>query len=341
MPEGLNLIGNAQGRLPLRMSVPKKLSRFIAAPKFDHELGLRESKARTRAADREMTRFDGQADLFLMMQGMLDPDPRRLGRRYVIWTDWTFALRLKYNQNNQKLRGLNESSAKFQFEAEVAQRAEHVFSFSEVCRNSFVKDYGVDPSKASVAAPPPRLTSKAKHAAFTDLQPTAVFVGNDFYRKGGDVLLEAWPQVRDTVPDAKLIICGPRRIGRIPEGVELRGRVGTAEVQDAYRESTLFVLPAREEPHAIVIDEAFAHGLPVIGTRGTGGTEGRVRDNENGLLVSPEDPDGLAQAMTRLLANPDRSWAMGDSARTEILATKNPRSVVEAMLPRLRQAAFG
>jgi glycosyltransferase involved in cell wall biosynthesis len=270
-----------------------------------------------------------------MLQQLFDPDPRRLGRRYVIWTDWTFALRIKHNKQDREILELNSSSELFRFEAQVAQRAAHVFAYNSVCRDSFIDDYGLDPAKVSVLAPPSRMISPEPHPPFTELKPTALFVGIDFHRKGGDILLKAWPAVRAAIPNARLIICGPNRIPHLPDGVEMRGPQSRAEIQQAFLEATVLVLPSREEPHAIVIGEALGHGLPVISTRGTGGAQTRLRDHENGLLVDSESPDQLAAATIELLSNPEASWAMGNSARNVILDTSTPHAVLERMLSAL------
>ena len=348
IPPGINLLGTAKGELPLSSKLKWKLRRNIwqfagsrrtPPVRANHELGVKESEQRSRSIDRALSELDSQDPLILMMQLMFDPDPRNIGRRYVIWTDWTFALRIKQNQHDRDVRKLDSTSELFQFESRVARRAAHVFAYNEVCRDSFVNDYGVNPSKATVLGTPSRMVSPEPHAQFSELQPTALFIGLDFHRKGGDTLLEAWPAVRAAIPEARLIICGPLRVPDLPDGVEMRGRQARAEVQQAFLESTLFVVPSREDPHPIVIGEAFGHGLPVISTRGTGGAEKRIKDHENGLLVDPESPDQLAAAMIELLSNPESSWAMGNSARDEILETSTPHAVLERMLPELRRAA--
>ena len=348
IPPGINLLGTARGELPLSSKLKWKVrrnvwqlagSRRTQPVSANHELRTKEALQRSRSVDRDLREFDSQNPLILMMQLMLDPDPTQIGRRYVIWTDWTFALRIKQNQQDDEVRKLDSTSELFQFEAHVARRAAHVFAYNSVCRDSLIHDYGVDPLKATVLGAPSRMISAEPHAPFTESQPTALFIGLDFRRKGGDTLLEAWPAVREAIPNARLIICGPLRVADLPDGVEMRGRQDRAEIQQAFLESNLFVLPSREEPHGLVIGEAFGHGLPVISTRGTGGAETQIRDRENGLLVDPEAPDQLAAAMIELLGNPEKSWVMGNSSREGIVQTSTPRAVLERMLPQLQRVA--
>jgi glycosyltransferase involved in cell wall biosynthesis len=63
-----------------------------------------------------------------------------------------------------------------------------------------------------------------------------------------------------------------------------------------------------------------AAGLPVVGTR-VGGIPELVRDGQDGLLVAPRDPAALAEAMLKLLLQPELAERMGRAARERIRTT--------------------
>ena len=61
-----------------------------------------------------------------------------------------------------------------------------------------------------------------------------------------------------------------------------------------------------------------AAGLPIVATR-VGGTSEAVQDGVNGLLVPPADPDSLANAICRLLADPALAVRLGNAARRSVI----------------------
>ena len=84
----------------------------------------------------------------------------------------------------------------------------------------------------------------------------------------------------------------------------------------------IFVMPARSEYHAgnveglpgIVYLEASASGLPVVAARSGGAAEAVIED-ETGLLVPPDDPPALAQALARLLNDAALRQRLGSAGR--------------------------
>ena len=97
----------------------------------------------------------------------------------------------------------------------------------------------------------------------------------------------------------------------------------------------LYVHPARMEGFGIAVLEAMAMRKPVIATR-TGGIPEIVQEGKTGILVSPGEPDKLAQAIVDLLQDSTRRVAMGRSARNRV----ETMFTVEAMMDKLT-AAYG
>ena len=79
-----------------------------------------------------------------------------------------------------------------------------------------------------------------------------------------------------------------------------------------------FVFPSRYEPLGLVLLEAMSSGLPVITVKSAGGAE--VIDAASGIILDdPNDVDGLAAAITSLIADPARTREMGHAARRNAL----------------------
>jgi phosphatidyl-myo-inositol dimannoside synthase len=150
--------------------------------------------------------------------------------------------------------------------------------------------------------------------------------------KGHDVVLRALPSVLAEIPNLTYIIVGggddrPRlqRLAAeldVSNRVVFAGEVGDSELAALYLRSEIFVLPARTvinscdpkgEGFGIVFLEAMAFGKPVIGPN-YGAPAELIRDRENGLLVDPQDPMAVKEALLELLTKPELGRAMGSAA---------------------------
>jgi glycosyltransferase involved in cell wall biosynthesis len=133
-----------------------------------------------------------------------------------------------------------------------------------------------------------------------------LFVGRDFYRKGGDIVVEALSILRrDFDPEVVLTIVGPRTWplpDDLPPGVRFLGRRSAAEVTELYASHDLFVMPSRFEPFGLVFAEAISHGLPCI-ARDAFAMPEIVVPGQNGSLVTSDDPAGLAAAIASALGD--------------------------------------
>lgn len=206
----------------------------------------------------------------------------------------------------------------FAREAAVYRGASALATFSANAARSLVGDYGVDPERVHVVG--------AGANVFPDTAPrrddgqTVTFVGYDFERKGGRVLLEAMALLRRRLSRARLLVAGAPRVERVPERVAFLGPVEAQELPALFAQSTVFALPTLQEPFGLAFLDAMACGLPCVGTRVEAVPE-IVRDGETGLLVPPGDPVALADALERLLADPARARAMGARGRARVFAS--------------------
>lgn len=168
-------------------------------------------------------------------------------------------------------------------------------------------------------------------------EPRIVYAGQLKRVKGLHHLLEALPRVRREVPGAHLEVAGDgpegdrlrdqaRDLG-LGDAVAFRGRLPGDELRDLYRASRCLAFPVVwHEPFGRVLLEAWAHGLPVVTTT-RGGPGEVVADGETGLLTRPRDPDALADALVRVLADDDLARDLREAGRAEVEAYR-PAEVV-------------
>jgi phosphatidylinositol alpha-mannosyltransferase len=167
------------------------------------------------------------------------------------------------------------------------------------------------------------------------LTPTILFVGRLDKRKGLDVLLRAFPRVRQDFPDARLTIVGKgptemesrllaQKLG-IADHVDFKGFATADGLPSYYAGADVYCSPALGgEAFGIVLLEAMSCATPVVASDITGYNE-VVQNEENGLLCRPNDPAALATALTRLLSQPDLRVKLGAAGHKKAEALSWPR----------------
>jgi glycosyltransferase involved in cell wall biosynthesis len=162
-----------------------------------------------------------------------------------------------------------------------------------------------------------------------------LYVGSDWRRKGGDVLLDAFRRVRSEHPEARLHIVGTEEPAS-EDGVEVLGFLRDRDrLADLYARASVFCLPSRFEPYGLVAVEAMAHELPCVVTPGA--LAEVVLDGETGIVVPPEDPVALAGALSRMLDDPPYARRLGVNGRSRVEEHLTWDAVVERMTPVLER----
>lgn len=139
-----------------------------------------------------------------------------------------------------------------------------------------------------------------------------LYVGRLAPTKGLTFLLESIAQMGNPNVTLKLVGHGAeeRKLQTLAEKlgisdlVEFTGPLAHgSEIQGAYHESDIFVLPSLGEGFPKVLYEAAAAGLPIISTN-VGGIPEKMVHEQNALLVEPADTQGLASAISRVINEP-------------------------------------
>lgn len=299
-------------------------------------------RLRSRQAAVHLRPLVGRADVVLQVGALFDARWNGLPLPSVIYTDYTARLSARSSFSGRSPLTSRQLARWLDLETRTYRRAAHVCTRSEYVRASLIADYGLPRERVTAIGGGvnfPQLPTIEPRPA--DRPPTALFIGKELHRKGGDLLLRAFAAARSRVPDARLVVVtGDKVRGDLPLGgvTLVRGEWNRAKIVELLRAAHLFVLPSRLETWGDVLLEAMAHGLPCIGVRGEA-MEEIIDSGETGLLVPPEDPDALAAALTELLRDPRRCRQWGRAARRRVEAEFTWERVVERMAPILEEAS--
>jgi phosphatidylinositol alpha-1,6-mannosyltransferase len=167
-------------------------------------------------------------------------------------------------------------------------------------------------------------------------RPTVVCLSRLVPRKGQDMLIRALPSIRQRVDGAALVIAGggpyldtlrglAEQFG-VTDHVTFTGGVPSADLPAYHAMADVFAMPCRTrgagldvEGLGIVFLEASASGVPVI-AGSSGGAPETVRHNKTGMVVDGRSTRQIVDAVSELLADPDRAAAMGAAGREWITA---------------------
>ncbi len=261
----------------------------------------------------------------------------------VVFHDMTFFLYPQYHLFTKRhfFRGMIRVSAR---------RADRLVTISESTRQDAIRLVGVPPRKI-IAAPvgvtgnfrpveDASLRERARHKY--GLPPRFVlFVGLMEPRKNLDTLLRAFPRVTQTCPDVRLVIAGRKGWGyqqtlRRLEDLGLEGRVhftGYVAQEDLpalYSLAEIFVYPSWYEGAGMPVLEAMACGAPVVTSNVSSMPEFA---GGAGVLVPPGSPEAIAEALIRLLKDPEERRhrsAAGLRRAAEFTWSRTARLVLQA-----------
>ena len=183
------------------------------------------------------------------------------------------------------------------------------------------------------------IDERYQRATTSGYRPRLLFMGGDFYRKGGDILLSAW-EAGDFGRRAALDVVTAYPLDRLPAGVTLHTGVTaySPEWRAFWQKADLFVLPTRDEAFGLVFQEAAAAGLPSVGTRINAIPE-LIEDGRSGLLVPPDNVEALRDALQGLLASAERRRDFGRRAREHAARTADPSQYRAALVAALHRVA--
>lgn len=185
------------------------------------------------------------------------------------------------------------------------QDAKRIHVWSEYSKRLHLEEGYAPPAKLEVL--PPGLVPRSRDSIRHGSKPVRfLFVGRDFERKNGPLVLEAFRRVRTNNSETELVIVGQPRDGcdLSEDGVVHYQFIPRNKLLDDIMPSAdVLVLPSRAEGFGLVLLEAMANGLAVIGVNDFAMPE-IVESGRNGFLIAPGSLNELANCMHLYASNP-------------------------------------
>lgn len=307
-----------EGRLlNLGMKVLAKINALVSPSKKDrYWKNERAFITLSQRTERQIRQLEYVPDLVFHFYCTYSPFWDKFDIPYVMYLDYTMALAKRTWQawapfNNQK-----EFDSWVDCERKVYERAHHLFAMGNFVKSSLVEDYGIKPENITVVGYSGNFEQPYEgEKTFGSKQ--ILLNGSDWERKGGDLVLAAFKQVKKAIPEATLVILGKKLLIQ-EDGVINPGPISDfSEMRNLFLKTDLVVATARCDPFPRFVMEAMNYGVPCIVSAIDGMPE-IIDDKVNGIVIEQLTPDVLAHQITNLLSDIPVLTSMSQNARDKV-----------------------
>lgn len=229
------------------------------------------------------------------------------------------------------------------------QRASAIFAVSEFSRQTFVNHcadcarvYAVLNATDTERFDPntvPRGNFRRRWEVSAN-RPVIGIVARVMQWKGHLELIDALHRTVQKIPDVLLAIIGEEDLlaarGQASFAEQVRNRIQElglernvlwtgwyAPIEEAIQDIDVLAMPSWEEPFGLAVTEAMAMETPVVANH-SGAFPEILTDGEEGILVPPKEPEPFADALVRLLSDPELRRTMGKKGRERVIAHFSP-----------------
>ena len=242
--------------------------------------------------------------------------------------------------NHHANPGSPAEKLKFALNRRAFRVARQLITSSLWAKASLVDDYGIAAEKVAVIDPGVDLdlwSGVGEGRVHRTEKPRILFVGGDFARKGGPLLLDVFRRHFRDAAELHLVTASPLP----PEpNVFVYNNLGSnAEgLRRLFHEADLFALPTLADVSSLASREAMAARLPVIVTA-VGAIPELIDDGATGFLIPEGDGEALRHRIETLLGDPGLRRSMGERGREVAVARFDSRRNMREILDHLKRVA--
>jgi len=304
----------------------------------------------TRSRLRQMEETGGRFDAAFFNSMVALPLLGAFARRTpaVLWLDATPRLLAEHGEwwhrgrEKGELPGRERRWKRF-LASRAYARADRILTSTEMVRSSLLADYGVGEEKIRTVplGIDTRFWRRASRPAPRVRSPRVrvLFVGGEFARKGGDVLIDVARREEFRECEFHIVTrtpppCVPGNV-RVHTGI----RSNSTELLALYESADVFVLPTRADlaPTNVIL-EAMAMELPVIATP-VGAIDRVVLEGKTGFIVPVDNGEALACRLRSLVSSPRLRSELGRNGRKSVMAAHDIRRSSETIVNVMKEAA--
>jgi len=209
---------------------------------------------------------------------------------------------------------VNYSRQWLHMEREGYHRADLIFVNSEFSGRSLVEQYGLPRHRVLNVGSGVNIEVELPLRNQEFRNKRILFVGIDWERKGGPLLVRAFQRIRQKHPDAHLTIIGCRPVLSVAN-CDVLGKVPLEQMPEYFQQASIFCFPSEVEPLGIALYEAALYGLGICSTRYEAAEE-FLQHEDSVLFNELGDEETLYQNLLRLIENPELCRAYGAKAQS-------------------------
>ena len=273
----------------LENTVDLKVYRFAPNPnrKFKHKGNIKDRFFSSYNLWKEIlnAQNEGRKILFQGISPALFAYPAVThGSSYII-TDWTRKL-----DEGLPYKHLPSSSWLTLIHKIVMNKQKYIFGVTDAVVDEIIRDYGVPKHKIKKTKFPfsSHLDLFIPSPTRKDEEVRLLFVGGDFHRKGGDILLNWFLQQDNS--NLKLTMVTKNKVEQHPK-LTIKNNIdfGQSEHIELFKNHDIFVLPTRRDAYPVVLGEAACTGLAVLTTKNALGAPEIVNNGVNGYISDSQE----------------------------------------------------
>lgn len=291
--EQIIVFGPLDGGNALKMGkIRNRLSHRILKKRYDYSHSVSLSKKYAAQVMEKINRY--QPDLLIAPSGSSIIAHLPASIPVILLSDTTLANMVDYYPAYSNL-SLSSKNQSLETETLAIQKSAFAVFPSEWARSSAIKDHGGQAEKMKLIPFGPNFSNgPTREMALAEKKNDVLkllFLGVDWHRKGGDLVMESFRllQKKNIPVQLTIVGCNPpfseEKTIRIIPFINKNDAAGEQQIIQLLLESHVLFLPSKAECYGIVFVEAAACGTPSL-ARNTGGISGAVIQNENGILLS-------------------------------------------------------